>query len=316
MIRLVRPVAAIALLAAALPATPFVRETTTPRHPESGYCLWWGTRRVTYEVNATSANPSPCQSASAAEAVAAAAFATWGAATRSGEASACTDFAFVHGAPTTRTAVGRDGVNLVVFRSGLCSDVVGLDPCSAVPGACAAKFNCWEHEVGTIGLTTTTFDTDTGEILDADMELFGWNGEIPPTGSYFTCESPAAPRCDSPPYGQTGCNWVDVGAVVVHEAGHVLGLDHVCDSAFPAPYDACPAGPQVMAPSVGDVALRGLSQDDVEGICRIYPAGAATLTCAPPHEKPKGGCSSAGEVGIAGLLGVAVAAWRGRRRGR
>lgn len=323
MSRFVRSIAALALVAAAQPGVAYVRETTSPGHPESGVCLWWRGRAVTYRINAQSASYTPCGSVTTAEDAAAAGLASWGAATKVGDPAACTDFHFVRGAPTTQKAGGNDGTNLVVFRTKRCSDVIGVDPCNQTPGACAAKFNCWEYEVGTIGFTTTTFDKGTGEIFDADMELFGWDGTPPPTlGHYFTCVDPTAPLCAT--LGETGCNDVDVTAVVTHEAGHMLGLDHVCSSVFPPPYDACPSPQPVMAPQVGNVVQRGLAPDDVLGVCKIYPVGAGTLTCVnggtvPEPPSPKGGCScsSPGESGLAGiLLAVAFVALRERRRRR
>jgi uncharacterized protein (TIGR03382 family) len=325
MIRLVRPLAAVALLSSAVPAAAFVRETTARGQPGAGLCLWWRARQVTYRVNATTAAPAraathvPCGSAAVAETAAAAGLATWASATRPGGGSACTDFTFVQGAPTTQTATGDDGVNLVVFRTSRCDDVVGLDPCAGVEGACAAKFNCWEHPIGIIGLTTTSRNLDTGEIFDADMELFGWDGQPQPLGSYFTCEGPGAPACST--YGEAGCNEVDVQAVVTHEAGHMLGLDHVCSSLFPPPYNACPSGAEVMVPTVGAVAQRTLAPDDVEGVCTIYPKGASTLTClsggVPPEKKPEsGGCSSAGGTGWSALVAMSLAALSVRQRRR
>ncbi|BDG05233.1 matrixin family metalloprotease [Anaeromyxobacter oryzae] len=330
MIPSVRSIAAVALIAAAVPALAYNRETTTPGHPETGLCLWWRERQITYRVNATRASPAPCGSATAADAAAAQGAAAWSSATRAGGSAACTDFKLVQGQPTDLTRTGNDGVNLIVFRSAECSaDVVGTDPCAATPGACAAKFNCWDGDIGTIGLTTTSFDASTGELLDADMELNGWDG-VPTalaTGFYFTCESASAPTCNDPPYGpgspsgQPGCNWVDLSAVVTHEAGHMLGLDHVCANVLPpsSPYNACPDASSVMVPQVGRVSQRALAADDVDGICKIYPAGGDTLTCLPdgkiPPKKSGGGCSAAGGTGLAGgLLAAALVAWRGRRR--
>jgi uncharacterized protein (TIGR03382 family) len=288
------------VVATALPALAFVRSTTVNNQPGQGLCLYWNTRQVAYKVNATSATAAPCQSASAAVALTVASFPAW--------SPSCTDFHFVNGGTTTGTAVdGMDGVNSVLFRSGLCSDV----PCAG--NACATAHNCWDHgAVGTIALTTTTFSTATGEIVDADMEIYGWNGSTGgatglATGYYMTCATPTSPTCAKPPYGQSGCTYIDVGNIVTHEAGHMLGLDHTCT--YPAPYDSCPAGGTTMDPTMlpGETSKRVLTADDKNGVCTIYPAGAATATCGgvTPTPAKSGGCSTGGVGGEAmGLLGL------------
>jgi hypothetical protein len=315
---------AAVLLAAAGGAGAFVRETTAvPADPSSGRCLWWGTRQVTFKVNATSAatppggraacpDCAPCLDAAAAAALVAATLPTWSGATRAGEGQACTDFGFVSGGTTTATAVANDGLNLVVARTGWCSStavVPQTDACRATVGACAAKYNCWEHDAsGTIGLTTTTFSTATGQILDADIELHGWDGNLPANGYLLTCA--ASPACSGFPWGpppQAGCTSTDVASLALHEAGHALGLDHTC--LYAPPYDGCTAG-SVMQPVIPSGAIRrALDPDDVAGVCAIYPTGAATLTCggaAPP--KSGGGCSTAGSAGILALVAAALLA--------
>src|SRR6185436_4346321 len=59
----------------------------------------------------------------------------------------------------------------------------------------------------TLGLTTVTFNADTGEIYDADMELNATAKNL--------STSVAVPA-----------NGFDLLSVVTHEAGHFLGLAH------------------------------------------------------------------------------------------
>jgi len=336
--RLLRAAAALVLLAAAGVAVAFVRTTVT-KNPASGVCLWWNARQVAYEVNASafdspSALAGSCTSSIAAGVVGAS-LPAWSQATRLGEAAPCTDFKYVGGADSTRKDLGYDrnnpasNVNLVVFRRGLCAqqttDANCQDPTN---GTCIETHNCWSHDAlvgagATIALTTATFVVSTGEILDADIELNGWNGEQPPSaaGLYFTCAEPGpgVTTCPQGAYGGTSCIAWDVKNTVTHEAGHMLGLDHVCENAYPAPYNACPSGSPTMAPTavLGDITKRTLAPDDVEGVCTIYPAGKAvdrTTACpaAPAPNTAMGcGCGTGGGSGLA-LLGL-VAALRRRR---
>jgi uncharacterized protein (TIGR03382 family) len=326
-----RAIVAAVLLAASGGAYGFVRETTVTGDPAAGKCLWWRSRAVTYSVNATSAaNPplrdacpacAPCQDASAATALIVNTLPNWGLATRAGEAQACTDFGLINGPISTSTRVENDGVNLVVFRNGYCfnpdnSVVPQGDACRGTVGACATKYNCWEHDgSATIGLTTTTYDPSTGEMLDADIEFHGWDGKTAPAnGYYLTCAS--SPPCGNPPFGQTSCTAVDVGTVALHEAGHVVGLDHTC--VYPAPNYSCTAD-SVMQPIIptSTTTRRTLGADDVTGICTIYPRSAATLTCTSGGgggTTKSGGCSTAEGAGMISLLAGAFALLRMRRR--
>lgn len=274
------------MLGGALPARAWFHETTSG-HP-SGVCLWWRGREVRFRINAAAIAATGCQTAAAAEAAIRAGLAVWGGATRAGDGAPCTDFDFVPDAvPTTaQRTVANDGVNLIVVRRGLCG-----------AGQTPSADNCWnpDHGLTTIGYTTTHANGN-GEIVDADMELYGTDGT---SGYDFRCDGAGT----------------DLQAVVTHEAGHMLGLAHVCSSEWGPAYNVCPAGNPVMAPTVGSAARRVLAEDDVAGVCAIYPAGAPTLTCAAPDEpKGGGGCASAGG-GLVSLLGV-VAALRRRRAPR
>src|SRR5690606_32119504 len=94
----------------------------------------------------------------------------------------------------------------------------------------------------TIALTTITFATRTGEILDADIE--GNSVGIPISTSDTAVTS-------------------DLQSILTHEIGHFFGLAHSLDpdASMNANYDR------------GDLSFRTLAEDDRAGICSIYPGG-------------------------------------------
>jgi hypothetical protein len=338
-----RLAAILALLTAARPASGFIRSTSAALNPTQGTCLAWAPHQLTYKVNASGlalpAGVGGCTSEQAAIDLINQSVPTWRSATRTGESQPCTDFTFVNGGTSGVMAVGNDGINLVVIRQGLCSVRAVGDPCLSTPGACAAKFNCWEHSGSTSGilaLTTTTFNVNTGEILDADMELAGWDGTLagalPTTlgtnGWYETCAA-NVPVCHN--YGDTGCAYIDIGVVVTHEAGHMLGLDHPCQydtahggSFASVPVSTCVVG-AVMQPNytADTFAKRQLTQDDVAAVCSIYRPGEVSdqkIGCLGSgaqalsnSSSSSGGCS-AGGGGALSLIGLGLGLLR--RRGR
>ncbi|HEU4407958.1 MAG TPA: matrixin family metalloprotease [Polyangiaceae bacterium] len=106
----------------------------------------------------------------------------------------------------------------------------------------------------TLALTTLTFNTDTGEVYDADMEING-TSRMRLTTSDTDVDK-------------------DLLSIVTHEAGHFLGIAHTQRALHPdatmfASYDA------------GTITLRDLAQDDRDAICALYPAGASRGACDP-----------------------------------
>ncbi len=103
----------------------------------------------------------------------------------------------------------------------------------------------WDHSdaANTLGLTTVTFDPDTGELYDADMELN--------TAQQTLTVSPPNPL---PSQGY------DFDSIVTHEAGHFLGLAHSGDLQATMYYRYNP----------GSTNMRTLTPDDVSGVCSIY----------------------------------------------
>ena len=319
--------ARLALVAAGLLAAAaslaFVRTTDS----STKVCLYWGPRTVHYSINygktigSTLIASPTCSQGGAEQTAITTAFSQW-----TGAVQSCTDLSLVFDGPSTnpvgydRTA-GAPNQNTIAFRSGWCSVVAsGCTDGANTPisQTCANLNNCFEDNAentrDTLALTTTTYNQNTGEILDADTELNGWDGvgggtssSGPLHGWYFTCTAPTTTICGT--YGQDGCAYVDVQNTVTHEAGHFIGLAH-------APRIASQPVPTMYAYSApGDFDLRSLEQDDINGLCAIYPKNAATVTCgdAPHHS---GGCASGGAGAGASALLLAAAALLPRLRRR
>ena len=106
--------------------------------------------------------------------------------------------------------------------------------------------------------TTVTYDTGTGEILDADLELnFAFNE--------LTVGDDAVVY--------------DLASIVTHEIGHFIGLDHSPD----------PLATMFAGYEEGSTIQRTLEDDDIAGVCAAYPPGR-DATCAP---QPRGGLGDA-----------------------
>jgi hypothetical protein len=133
----------------------------------------------------------------------------------------------------------------------------------------------WLYDLQTIALTTITFAVDSGEILDADIEVNSQDFDM-----------------------STGNSDVqnDFQSVMTHEIGHFFGLAHslVSGASMNAMYNT------------QDVAFRTLSEDDRAGICAIYgplanqqPAAATGAGGGSPVESEAKGldCTGAGPRG-------------------
>lgn len=116
----------------------------------------------------------------------------------------------------------------------------------------------WPHvERGNaLALTTVTYDLDTGEIYDADIEVNLVNRVLSTTDTTNT--------------------W-DLRSVLTHEAGHFLGLSH---SDYEVAGDKATMSVDV-EPGITD--YRTLSPDDIAGVCELFPPSASPPddTCNP-----------------------------------
>jgi MYXO-CTERM domain-containing protein len=233
-------------------------------------------------------------------------------------ASKIIDHAFARW-PAVTCGQGQVGIQVSNIGPTTCTEV-RYNPDSANQNMIVFRDDGWPYNdaFSTLGLTTVTFNADTGEIFDADMEINSSQRNL-------------VAGDDIPKNG------FDLESVVTHEAGHFLGLAHSQDKTATMYASYAP----------GTTVLRTLSTDDVKGICSIYPSAdtrnvsekasptgaikSEACNAAPRHgytkvcEDPKEekGCALAptpkrappfGSFAVAGVLGLGLFAIRRRRR--
>lgn len=318
-----RAAAALAALLAAAPAVAYLRTAD----PITGRPLSWPVPAVPWHLNREWPHSAPsCEITTSGadptlDAVRAS-FAAW--------QQPCTDLRLLYAGPSTELRVGTGGAggNVVVFRRGWCSQhpQATANPCWTAPdGDCAGLYGCF-HDAGPgdwsiVALTSVLYEPSTGRIISADVEVNGWDGAAgalapgaPAHGWYFTCYPDAGPSTTCTSYGQDGCRYMDLRNTVTHEVGHFLGLAHPCTTELgevtaSLPWCSSPAPGQVpydartMSPSTqpGDLAKRGLSEDEVAAVCDVYPAASGGCAC---------GAGTGGGAAALLLLAAGARPWR------
>jgi hypothetical protein len=186
-----------------------------------GLLLYWKNACVTYAVNDKGATDIPAADASR---IIDQAFATWTGAT----------------CPATAQKVGMSVTNLGAVQCG----EVRYNSGSPNQNLIVFREDVWPYNdaSNTLGLTTVTFNAESGEIYDADMEINA-------TGKNLSIT-------DTVP-----ASGFDLLSVVTHEAGHFFGLAHATTS----------TATMFASYKPGTTTLRSLTADDIDGLCAIYP---------------------------------------------
>ncbi len=276
-----------AAVVAAAPAHAWVRSKNS-----SGREVWWSSRGHSFQMDAQG---TPDVTGTAAFDAIRKSFQTWANVT-------CSDLTFPEEALSTDPKArlvgyfpGQTNHNLVLFRTQACSSVVPAgDPCLSA-GGCSNKYDCWDKGDGAIATTTTTSISSTGQIQDSDTEF---NDAPHASGPAYVFTA-----VDTCPDGTNSCVKIDVQNTMTHEAGHTVGLDHSSD----------PRATMYATAPIGETSKRILGQDDINGICAIYPRGQPTVT----NLETPGGCSSSpSQTGPGAALAALLLLLHGRRRSR
>lgn len=189
--------------------------------------------------------------------------------------------------------------NLILFRTVLCSQVVDAgEPCLG-SASCGNLYDCWDNASGVLALTTVTFRSQDGVIVDTDVEMNA-------AQAFFTTVD--APPCD-PAAESLSCVGNDTQSTATHEFGHTLGLDESPD----------PTSTMYRYEAVGETSKRVLDPSSRQFVCDVYPHGRPSQDCLLPDggAASTGGCSTGGtDARPAAYLGLFGLLWLGTRRRR
>lgn len=112
---------------------------------------------------------------------------------------------------------------------------------------------------GTLAKTSVTYNDQTGEIYDADIEVNAANNTV------TISDNPAKIE-------------YDLQAILTHEVGHFIGVAHSAES----------SAVMFASYSPGSTSQRKLTPDDVDAVCAIYPPKNGVVC----DSKPRGGFSA------------------------
>ena len=148
-----------------------------------------------------------------------------------------TDLNFTYGGSTENKTAGKDSENIVFMED-----------------------SNWMYGQGVIAITITTFKTDSGRVVDADIALNDVDYD-------WTTVNPAD---DDSLNGK-----VDIQNIVTHEIGHFIGLDHSSEEPFEEIASYRNAA-MFFSSYPGDIAHRTLNDDDRAAKRFLYSANSVS----------------------------------------
>lgn len=249
--------------------------------PSSGAALWWAGSCIGFSIEANGSRMIPAEKLFAAVRNS---FKTWSQVDCGGGQFASITFAEL--APNFCDSAGYlakgPNVNAIIFQD-----------------------DDWKFKTeNNVAKTSAHFDTKTGEIYDADLEI---NTAV----NLFTTDDNLA---------TSSIKYLDLQTVITHEVGHMIGIAH-SDRVDSIMY------PYYMQ---GTLAGRKLTDDDVAAVCAIYPptrkavcdpsplggldicrAAAAPSEACAAAPRPSPGSPQA--AGLAMLSCALAVLWRRRR---
>lgn len=235
-----------AVLLAPLPADAFAHQ-----HTEAGARAHWVQRKVEFAVASSGNMPSKARE------LVVTAFQTW------------------------QKALGA---NLELTFTGYSSGSTGYD--ESLPKAnenlVTWRAKGWEHHPQALALTFVHYKLNSGEIVDADIEINAEHHKFA-----FTLQ------------GEGQGTGVDLQSVITHEAGHFLGLAH----------SEHPQATMHASVAAGETNKRSLHEDDRTGLNALYGREASWRSALALEEK-KDRSLTQEELGVscsvAGRMGSAV----------
>jgi hypothetical protein len=218
---------------------------------DRGACQYWSTRTFEWRMDGDGSADVPGDEE---EKAIERAFQAWSLATP------CSDWVFKQGPKVARAVAANDGLNQMVFRPVACDRAAPPDDGCWTDASCDDKYNCWNFRETAMAITTSTFNSRSGEMIDADIELNAVN-------YFFTTVD--GPKC---PQGVLAANCVssDLQATVTHEIGHTLGLGHASGPTFST---------MGVRSEPGDRSMRVIDASSACFVCDVYPAGRPARAC-------------------------------------